>query len=73
MNPLVVCDPVADAESLPLDQIDVSDPKYQNHLWQPYFARLRREDPVHWRQKEIASHGIARSSSGGAGVIASTP
>src|SRR6516162_8524613 len=51
MNPLVVCDPVANAESLPLDQIDVSDPRlYQNHIWQPYFARLRREDPVHWRQ-----------------------
>jgi len=51
MNALVVCDPVADAESLPLDQIDVSDPRlYQNHIWQPYFARLRREDPVHWRQ-----------------------
>jgi cytochrome P450 len=51
MNPLIVCDPVADAESLPLDQIDVSDPRlYQNHIWQPYFARLRREDPVHWRQ-----------------------
>jgi cytochrome P450 len=51
MNPLVACDPVAEAESLPLDQIDVSDPRlYQNHIWQPYFARLRREDPVHWRQ-----------------------
>jgi len=50
MNALVACDPVADAESLPLDQIDVSDPRlYQNHIWQPYFARLRREDPVHWR------------------------
>ena len=51
MTALVACDPVADAESLPLDQIDVSDPRlYQNHVWQPYFARLRREDPVHWRQ-----------------------
>ena len=51
MSALVVRDPVADAESVPLDQIDVSDPRlYQNHIWQPYFARLRREDPVHWRQ-----------------------
>jgi cytochrome P450 len=51
MNAFVACDPFADAESLPLDQIDVSDPRlYQNHIWQPYFARLRREDPVHWRQ-----------------------
>jgi cytochrome P450 len=44
-------DPAADAESLPLDAIDVSDPKlYQNDIWYPYFARLRREDPVHWCQ-----------------------
>ena len=51
MNAQVAYDPVVDAESLPLDQIDVSDPRlYQNHIWHPYFARLRREDPVHWRQ-----------------------
>jgi cytochrome P450 len=38
----------AHAASLPLDQIDVSDPKlYQDDAWEPYFARLRREDPVH--------------------------
>ena len=36
------------AVSLPLDQIDVSDPKlYQDDVWEPYFARLRCEDPVH--------------------------
>ena len=29
--------------------IDVSDPQlYQDDVWQPYFARLRREDPVHY-------------------------
>jgi cytochrome P450 len=34
-----------------LESIDVSDPKlYQNDIWYPYFARLRREDPVHWCQ-----------------------
>jgi hypothetical protein len=34
------------AASLPLDQIDVSDPKlYQDDVWEPYFARLRHEDP----------------------------
>ena len=50
MNAPISCDPVADAESTLLDQIDVSDPRlYPNHIWQPYFARLRREDPVHWR------------------------
>jgi cytochrome P450 len=37
------------AYSLPLDQIDVSDPLlYYNDTWYPYFERLRREDPVHY-------------------------
>jgi cytochrome P450 len=32
-----------------LDTIDVSDPAhYQNDTWQPLFARLRAEDPVHY-------------------------
>jgi cytochrome P450 len=51
MNAPVHVDPVADAYSLPLDAIDVSDPKlYQNDIYFPYFERLRREDPVHWTQ-----------------------
>jgi cytochrome P450 len=38
-----------DAYAVPLDRIDVSDPKlYQDDVWHPYFARLRRDDPVHW-------------------------
>jgi cytochrome P450 len=38
-----------DANSIPLDKIDVSDPQlYQDDTWYPYFERLRREDPVHW-------------------------
>lgn len=38
-----------DVNSIPLDQIDVSDPTlYQNDCWQPYFARLRNEAPVHY-------------------------
>jgi cytochrome P450 len=38
-----------DANRLPLDAIDVSDPQiYQDDVWYPYFARLRREDPVHY-------------------------
>jgi cytochrome P450 len=32
-----------------LDAIDVSDPQlYQDDVWQPYFSRLRREEPVHY-------------------------
>jgi cytochrome P450 len=32
-----------------LTSIDVSDPKlYQDDTWRPYFAKLRREDPVHY-------------------------
>jgi cytochrome P450 len=39
------------ALSLPLSEIDVSDPKlYQNDIYYPYFARLRREAPVHYRK-----------------------
>ena len=50
MNAPVNFDPTTDALSLPLDQIDVSNPKlYQDDVYHPYFARLRREDPVHYR------------------------
>lgn len=38
-----------DANDIPLDQIDVSNPTiYQNDNWQPYFKRLREEAPVHY-------------------------
>jgi hypothetical protein len=38
-----------DAFSIPLEQIDVSDPQlYQDDTWYPWFERLRREAPVHW-------------------------
>ncbi len=41
--------PIPDAGTVPIDQLDVSDPRlFQNDSWQPYFARLRREDPVHY-------------------------
>src|SRR3954462_13718744 len=40
---------LSNAESTLLDAIDVSDPRlYQDDVWRPYFARLRREDPVHY-------------------------
>jgi cytochrome P450 len=51
MDALLRDDPMEHARALPLEQIDVSDPKlYQNDIWYPYFERLRREDPVHWCQ-----------------------
>ena len=35
--------------NVPLDQIDVSDPSlFGNDTWQPWFARLRSESPVHY-------------------------
>ncbi len=50
-NAPVHIDPVADATTLPLDAIDVSNPLlYQNDIWHPYFERLRREAPVHYTQ-----------------------
>lgn len=49
MNAPVQADPRHHAYSIPLDQIDVSNPHlYQQDTWRPYFERLRREDPVHW-------------------------
>ncbi len=49
MNAPVHVDPAEDVYALPLDAIDVSNPKlYQDDVWYPYFERLRREDPVHY-------------------------
>jgi cytochrome P450 len=49
MNAPVNVDPREDAYSTPLDRIDVSQPRlYQDDIWEPYFERLLREDPVHW-------------------------
>ncbi len=51
MNAPVHVDPASDAYSTALDQIDVSDPKlYQQDIYYPYFERLRRDDPVHYRK-----------------------
>ena len=42
-------DHAALAETMPLDEFDVSNPAlYQQDVWQPYFRRLRREAPVHY-------------------------
>ena len=41
----------ADPNDIPLELIDVSDPKiYQEDTFEPYFERLRREAPVHYRK-----------------------
>lgn len=38
-----------DPETMPIEDIDVSHPiLLQEDLWHPYFARMRREDPVHY-------------------------
>jgi cytochrome P450 len=42
-------DQQAEVDRLPLDEIDVSDAAiYRDDTWRPYFARLRREAPVHF-------------------------
>ena len=42
--------PDTDPWSAPVEAIDVSDPAlYQHDTWQPWFARLRRDAPVHWQ------------------------
>jgi cytochrome P450 len=50
MNAPVHYDPGSEAWSKKLADFDVSDPAlYQNDTWYPYFERLRREAPVHYR------------------------
>jgi len=49
MNAPVGFDPITDAARRPLSSFDMSDPAYyQDDTWYPYFARLRREAPVHF-------------------------
>ena len=39
-----------DPWAIPIEQIDVSDPRlYEQDAWRPYFERLRRDDPVHYQ------------------------
>ncbi len=48
MNAPVDIDLKARATSVPLEDLDPSDPRiYYEDAWQPYFERLRREAPVH--------------------------
>ncbi len=49
MNAPPAIDHAALAENMPLDEINVSDPKiYQQDVWMHYFRRLRRDAPVHY-------------------------
>ncbi|HUB50474.1 MAG TPA: cytochrome P450 [Acetobacteraceae bacterium] len=49
MNAPVASPPLGDPWTLPLDQIDVARPQlFQDDVWPDWFARLRRDDPVHF-------------------------
>jgi cytochrome P450 len=44
----------SEVDALPLDAINVADPSlYQEDRWRPYFARLRREAPVHYCRQSV--------------------
>jgi cytochrome P450 len=46
--------PMDDPWTMPLDRIDVGNPQiFQDDVWEPYFARLRRDDPVHRTSNEL--------------------
>ena len=76
-----------DVNSIPLEEIDVSRPElFQNDTWHPWFARLRKEAPVHYLAdsvngpfwsvcshkliKEVDSNNTVFSSSSDMGGIA---
>ena len=43
--------PIPAPEAIALSEIDVSNPElYRTDTWQPFFARLRAEDPIHWTE-----------------------
>ena len=44
-----VRDQQAEVDRLPLEEVDVSQPAlFAEDAWRPWFARLRREAPVHY-------------------------
>jgi len=50
LDPKLIADPYA----IPLDEIDVSQPiLLQQDRWQPYFERLRAEDPIHYCKESL--------------------
>jgi len=43
-----------DINTLALEEIDVSQPElFHRDIWQPWFARLRKEAPVHYRAESV--------------------
>ena len=49
MSAPVNAEALGDPWTVPLDQIDVADPRiFQSDVWPDWFARLRRDDPVHF-------------------------
>ena len=68
-----------DVHSIPLDKIDVSDPAiYCNDTWQPLFARLRAESPVHYCADSplgpywsVTSHDLIKQVNSNYGVFSS--
>jgi cytochrome P450 len=54
MNAPVDVDPLGDPWTMPIDQIDVADARlFQDDVWPDWFARLRRDDPVHFSQNDM--------------------
>ena len=45
---------MSNVDSTPLDRLDVSRPElYRDEQWQAYFARLRKEEPVHYLKDSV--------------------
>ncbi|MYE10882.1 MAG: cytochrome P450 [Gammaproteobacteria bacterium] len=67
------------ANSVPLEQIDVSRPElYRDDTWRPWFARLRKEAPVHFLADSangpfwsVTSHGVIKEVDTNHGVFSS--
>ena len=54
MNALTKSEAQGLADSVPLSEIDLSDTSlYQNDSVWPYLARLRRDDPIHYKEGGI--------------------
>jgi cytochrome P450 len=54
MNAPVSPASMGDPWTTPIDSIDVSDPRlFQDDVWPDWFARLRRDDPVHYTAESL--------------------